>query len=202
MIDKRYMLLHALAVFCSTLPRRRKCTHESRGFVNAIHTQKFPESLDGIEPPLSSSDVDTRFSVNDKGPIASDSTSVDSRLKRSWSRQQARYGIIAVARPKASPDDLSLSFSEGGRGGEANLQKESLFSNLTAVLQHELVCSAGFWRILCYPKIFVSSRILGELNWLLRIEVYYCREVVIEVILGARRRFTIFIFVEGAEGSR
>lgn len=144
MIDKRYMLLDALAVFCSTLPRRRKCTHESRGFVNAIHTQKFPESLDGTEPPLSSSDVDIRFSVNDKGPIASDSTSVDSPLERSWSQQQARYGIIAVTRPKASPDDLSPSFSEGGRGGEANLQTESLFSNLTTVLQHELVCSAGF----------------------------------------------------------
>jgi hypothetical protein len=94
--------------------------------------------------------------------------------------------------PKTSPDDLSLSFSEGGRGGEANLQTESLFSNLTAVLQHKLVCSAGFWRILCYPKIFVSSR---------RIELAATNRSVllqggvIEIILRAGRRFTIFIFV-------
>jgi len=99
--------------------------------------------------------------------------------------------------PKTSPDDLSLSFTEGGRGGEVNLQTESLFSNVTTVLQHELVCSAGFWRILCHPKIFISSSVLGDLNWLLQIEVYYCREVVNEVIPRARRRFTIFIFVEG-----
>ena len=45
-----YMLLDALAVFCSTLPRRRKCTHESHEFVDTIHIQKFPGSLDEIEP--------------------------------------------------------------------------------------------------------------------------------------------------------
>lgn len=99
--------------------------------------------------------------------------------------------------PRTSTNDLSLSFTEGDKGDEANLQTESLFSNLTAVLQHELVCSTGFRRILCHPKIFVSSSVLGELNWLLQMKVYYCREVVIEVIPRARRRFTIFIFVEG-----
>jgi len=99
--------------------------------------------------------------------------------------------------PKTSPDDLSLSFTKGDKGDQVNLQTKSLLINLTAVLQHELVCSAGFWRILCHPKIFISSSVLGDLNWLLQIEVYYCGEVVIEVIPRARRRFTIFIFVEG-----
>jgi hypothetical protein len=53
-------------------------------------------------------------------------------------------GIIAMTGPKTSPNDLSLSFTKGGKGDEAKLQTESLFSNLTAVLQHELVCQQVF----------------------------------------------------------